>query len=593
MRNLFLVIVIAASSLVGCSAGSGEQKQSPSDLSRIAGWKGRSVNSADAFRFVIMSDRTGWAQDGKWEQAVDEVNLLRPDFVMCIGDLTKGYGEDAGQIAADWDFFDRINKGLNAPFFYAPGNHDVLGLETRKAYTARHGVDGKTWYSFDYRDCHFAIWDTTLLTGQTDDKALQAAHWAWLEKDLAAAKSARHVFIFAHHPMFRWPEVWQRVRKNLDPARTTVFSGHTHSQLFDKVDGVNYHTLGRTASILDSEDRSIGNFQMFAHVTVDSGKPAVSLIPLGQVLPHDYVTSETKKAVFDALRDLHLTAVSPSDTQTVLGLANTAGYPLNLTIRWHGDGRAFEGSLPANETVTVEPGKSLSRVMKVAKGQAQNAGRVGVDIDYTMEIKGRLYSGKRSRVLPVVRELAARKVAAVTIDGKAGDWADVPRLRQADGAYELAVAYDQTHLHVLMVVKDDKIATEGAETWVRDGVEVFWDPRSPQKQAGGKFDAECRQVMIPVPPEGKPLAIVPNPKEAAESLKQVVAAYARTDDGYIVEMSIPFGAVAKDFAPAAGQTLRMNFTCNDKDADAAPTYHSFSGPPESSRNTLHYAVVRF
>ena len=40
----------------------------PTDLSRIAGWRGAAPNSPDTFRFVILSDRTGGHIPGLWAQ---------------------------------------------------------------------------------------------------------------------------------------------------------------------------------------------------------------------------------------------------------------------------------------------------------------------------------------------------------------------------------------------------------------------------------------------------------------------------------------------------------------------------------------------
>jgi hypothetical protein len=48
----------------------------------------------DEFSFVLLSDRTGMAQPGVFERAVAITNLLRPDFVVQIGDTIEGYTRD-------------------------------------------------------------------------------------------------------------------------------------------------------------------------------------------------------------------------------------------------------------------------------------------------------------------------------------------------------------------------------------------------------------------------------------------------------------------------------------------------------------------
>ena len=46
------------------------------------------------FQFAIVSDRTGGKRSGVFAQAIDRLNLLKPEFVICVGDLIQGYTED-------------------------------------------------------------------------------------------------------------------------------------------------------------------------------------------------------------------------------------------------------------------------------------------------------------------------------------------------------------------------------------------------------------------------------------------------------------------------------------------------------------------
>ena len=53
---------------------------------------------ADAFRFAVVSDRTGGHRPGVFSRAVRMINLLQPEFVMSVGDLIEGYSEDSQKI---------------------------------------------------------------------------------------------------------------------------------------------------------------------------------------------------------------------------------------------------------------------------------------------------------------------------------------------------------------------------------------------------------------------------------------------------------------------------------------------------------------
>jgi len=48
-------------------------------------------NNPDNFQFAIVADRTGGHRPGVFADAVEKLNLLKPEFVMSIGDLIEGY----------------------------------------------------------------------------------------------------------------------------------------------------------------------------------------------------------------------------------------------------------------------------------------------------------------------------------------------------------------------------------------------------------------------------------------------------------------------------------------------------------------------
>ena len=264
----------------------------PADLVRLAGGAQAGVpasapatqaNSADAFRFIIVGDRTGGVQPGAWEAAVGEINLLRPDFAITTGDMVEGITENAEQIQAEWKEFDRITAGLEVPFFRCPGNHDVWGDAGRRIYTKLHGRDGRTYYSFDYRSCHFVVIDSSMLMFNEDGVD---RHWEWLQADLKAARQAKHTFMFMHHPLYV-DLVWPRLRAMLDVEKTTLFAGHWHQLTYGREQGAAFYVLGPTAA-RSAPEMERGLHPMYAHVSVSDGKPRVSIIPLGCIRPGEF-----------------------------------------------------------------------------------------------------------------------------------------------------------------------------------------------------------------------------------------------------------------------------------------------------------------
>ncbi|HSO86575.1 MAG TPA: hypothetical protein VLQ91_08505, partial [Draconibacterium sp.] len=60
-------------------------------------------NDPSNFQFAIVSDRNGGMRRGIFEQGVEKLNLVMPEFVLCVGDLISGYTTDTALIAKQWD----------------------------------------------------------------------------------------------------------------------------------------------------------------------------------------------------------------------------------------------------------------------------------------------------------------------------------------------------------------------------------------------------------------------------------------------------------------------------------------------------------
>ena len=76
--------------------------------------------------FVIIGDRTGGANVMEtFKLAMDQINLLQPEFVINVGDIIEGYSEDKTELNAEWDDIDKSINSLDMPFFRTPGNHDI------------------------------------------------------------------------------------------------------------------------------------------------------------------------------------------------------------------------------------------------------------------------------------------------------------------------------------------------------------------------------------------------------------------------------------------------------------------------------------
>jgi hypothetical protein len=265
---------------------------------------------ADAFGFVVFGDRTGGPVEGieVLKQAVADTNLLDPDLVFTVGDLINGYNAtDAWQAQAK-EYKDAMAR-LRMPWFPVAGNHDIYWRGDGKPVGEHEGhyeaTFGPLWYSVRHKQCLFVALYSDEGDPKTGEKnfnkpecqRMSPEQFAWLERTLAANKSARHVFVFLHHPRWlaRYGDDWGRVHGVLAKAGnvTAVFAGHIHRMRFDGVkDGIQYFTVASVGAHLEMEAPQAGYLHQFHVVTVRPEGITVAALPVGTVIDCKAITGE-------------------------------------------------------------------------------------------------------------------------------------------------------------------------------------------------------------------------------------------------------------------------------------------------------------
>src|SRR5258706_2583992 len=81
-------------------------------------------NDPNHFQFVVVSDRTGGARPGVFEDGLRKINLLQPEFVMSVGDLIQGGTRDRLAIVSQWRPLQALEGPMVRSFFFASSNHD-------------------------------------------------------------------------------------------------------------------------------------------------------------------------------------------------------------------------------------------------------------------------------------------------------------------------------------------------------------------------------------------------------------------------------------------------------------------------------------
>ena len=240
----------------------------------------------DKFSFVILGDKTSGGE-GKWpifDRAVDSINLLNPDFVITIGDQIPGHMHDRQQWDAEWAEYLEHAHRLQVPALLVVGNHDIANTDCYEFWKQDFG---RTYYSFDYKGCHFLILNTE--EERFDGRGpIWQAMMTFAEKDLAAHTDARHTFLLFHKPMWvdpRYQDDWARISKALGDRKCTIIAGHEHYLATERGDNRLYIIQNATGGGLTLSDaRQYGSFHGFTWVTVDGDSVQHAAIEAGAAI---------------------------------------------------------------------------------------------------------------------------------------------------------------------------------------------------------------------------------------------------------------------------------------------------------------------
>jgi hypothetical protein len=118
----------------------------------------------DKFTFAIFSDLYGGERERIFNIAMAQLNLLRPELILSVGDLINGGTEDRAQLAKEWNEFDKEWNEFDAkvsvtraPAFYVGGNHDLTNLTMREVWIERYAA---RYYHFVYKNVLFLMLDS-------------------------------------------------------------------------------------------------------------------------------------------------------------------------------------------------------------------------------------------------------------------------------------------------------------------------------------------------------------------------------------------------------------------------------------------------
>ena len=259
LNRMFALSVIFFASLgQACHSGpfSASQPELEVDLDpnrEAAPWTSLQPKDADTdFDFVVVTDRTGEHREGVFREAIEKVNLVRPAFVLSVGDLIEGYTENTDELNAQWGEIADMVSPLEMPFFYAAGNHDMSNAVMSHFWQERFGP---SYYSFVYKDVLFVVLNSELFGMVSDPRRsvpgpeTQQGQMDWLQDVLQTNLERRYTFVIVHQPLWDRGQPhrdWQKVEDWLGDRPYLVLAGHMHAYTKHVRNDRRYITLATT-----------------------------------------------------------------------------------------------------------------------------------------------------------------------------------------------------------------------------------------------------------------------------------------------------------------------------------------------------------
>lgn len=245
-------------------------------------------NDPNCFQFAIVADRTGGQRPGVFEDAMEKLNLLQPEFVMCVGDLIEGKTEDRAQVNREWNELVGFVERLEMPFFFVLGNHDLSNDVMVDVWRERFG---RPYYHFVYRDVLFLCLDTE----DPPASHMSEAQAEYVADALAENPDVRWTLVFMHKPLWEGEEQrgWEKIEALLDGRDYTVFAGHHHTYLKSERLGRRYILLSTTGGSSSLEGPAAGQFDHVVWVTMTQDGPRLANLMLDGIWDENIRTEET------------------------------------------------------------------------------------------------------------------------------------------------------------------------------------------------------------------------------------------------------------------------------------------------------------
>ncbi len=298
----YAALLLTTSIVSGCIAGHGHHDARTSFVVKhhVEGkvpWTHLEANAnPDNFQFVIVGDRTGRPRPGAFSNAMHQINLMQPEFVVSVGDLINGQKTDEPEaIDRMWNEFDAMVQRLGMPFFYVSGNHDCYNPLMGGKWTGRLGP---SYYSFTYKQVQFIVLNSMFILNEKNQwPGEHERQLAFLKETLAEESDIRWTVLIVHHPLWNFknePEIpetfrpiherWLEIENAMGDREYTLFAGHRHRYDYEVRNDQKYITLATTGGGSRLRGVDHGEFDHFLWVTMTDDGPIIANLLMDGVL---------------------------------------------------------------------------------------------------------------------------------------------------------------------------------------------------------------------------------------------------------------------------------------------------------------------
>lgn len=445
-------------------------------------WTGIPQIKGDDYKFIVLPDKTGGDEIGVFEQAIEDINRLAPDFVINVGDLIGGYFTDVKYCERDWnDILGRL-KALDAPFFLVGGNHDLTNQLQTEDFKSRFGA---TYYSFSIGPDLFLVLDSEEHSGRSVSDA-QVEYF----RGILNGWNGRHIYVFMHSPMWapQNHDGYEYIAEMLKGHQYTVFSGHTHQYYYENRDGMDHFILATAGGDSERRGQLMGEYDHLMLVSAREGKPAIANIPIGSLVPNDIVDRNTMPMVmwmasgrYVSVPYTMLDCQAPAEFELELAVKNSNKDKMSFGVTFP-EGTGLEFSQPHIEGVIApESDKAYKVTVKNPAGVEPGKINAAINCAYTLKGKEQAVDGKLKILTDYVRHITkGEKLTMVSKDhydiSESWDWHGID-----DGWFDFDVEIVGKNLVVTVRTHDDIRALDKVTVCLETGsmkYEQSFEPES-------------------------------------------------------------------------------------------------------------------